>query len=130
MYLLPSTSVIIAPSPCATNTGSTPTLRHARTGEFTPPGITCFARSKIAWLRWMPIAREPNADRLEPAPSGCHYMRMGNVLRAVALVSVVSGAAYAEEARAPSADVYMQQRGPNTLDVTVVGESPPANDGL
>lgn len=55
---------------------------------------------------------------------------MGNLLRAIALVSVASGAAAAEEARAPSADIYMQQRGPNTLDVTVVGESLPANDGL
>src|SRR5258705_13765609 len=42
--------MIADPSPCATNTGSTPTDRHARTGELTPPGITCFARWKIAWL--------------------------------------------------------------------------------
>src|SRR3569623_757583 len=52
MYLLPSTSVSVAPSPCAMNTGSQPTLRHARTGELTPPGITRFARSKMAWLRF------------------------------------------------------------------------------
>src|SRR6185437_15935500 len=41
------------PSPLATNTGSAPTDRHARTGELTPPGMTCFARSKIDWLRDM-----------------------------------------------------------------------------
>src|ERR1700733_5703656 len=41
------------PSPLATNTGSTPTERHARTGELTPPGMTCFARSKISAERDM-----------------------------------------------------------------------------
>src|SRR5437870_5787315 len=45
-----------APSPWAMNTGSAPTDLHARTGEFTPPGITARARSKIAWLRWIDIA--------------------------------------------------------------------------
>src|SRR5207249_7362757 len=48
---------MVAPSPWATNTGSTPTDRHARTGELTPPGMTCLARSKIAWLREIDIAR-------------------------------------------------------------------------
>src|SRR5688572_28299829 len=39
------------------NTGSPPTERHARTGEFTPPGMTPCARSKISWLRLIDIAR-------------------------------------------------------------------------
>ena len=47
MYVLPSASVIVAPSPCATNTRVPPTERHARTGELTPPGMTPRARSKI-----------------------------------------------------------------------------------
>src|ERR1051325_8029142 len=36
------------PSPRAMNSGFPPTLRNARTGELTPPGINCCARSKIA----------------------------------------------------------------------------------
>src|SRR5688572_13713360 len=34
-----------APSPRATNGGSPPTALNARTGEFTPPGITSLARA-------------------------------------------------------------------------------------
>ena len=45
MYSLPSTSVNRAPDADATNTGVPPTPPNARTGEFTPPGITVCARS-------------------------------------------------------------------------------------
>src|SRR5688500_3493359 len=38
MYSFPSASQILAPSPLAATTGSPPTPRKARTGEFTPPG--------------------------------------------------------------------------------------------
>src|SRR5215208_8020085 len=38
MYSLPSASQMRAPSPLAATTGSPPTPRKARTGEFTPPG--------------------------------------------------------------------------------------------
>ncbi len=57
MYLLPSASMMYAPSPWTTKIGSAPTERHARTGELTPPGITACARSKMAWLRSVDIAR-------------------------------------------------------------------------
>src|SRR5262245_64663427 len=40
-----------APSPRRTNSGSPPTLRNARTGELTPPGMRCAARSNSARLR-------------------------------------------------------------------------------
>src|ERR1043165_268607 len=62
MYSLPSASVIRAPRPLAMNTGSVPTDRHARTGEFTPPGMIALARSKMDWLRWVDIAGEPSPD--------------------------------------------------------------------
>ena|SRR6266496_1019441 len=46
MYLFPSTSQTRAPSERATKNGSPPTLRNARTGELTPPGMRCCARVK------------------------------------------------------------------------------------
>src|SRR5260370_29667242 len=46
MYSFPSTSQIRAPSPRATKNGALSTLRNARTGEFTPPGIRFCARAK------------------------------------------------------------------------------------
>lgn len=56
-------------------------------------------------------------------------MRMGNVLRTIALVSLTTGVASAETVPVPTAEVTMEQRGPHTLAVTVVGESlPPANE--
>src|SRR3954462_15674179 len=45
MYSFPSTSQIRRPSPRATEKGSPPTLRNARTGEFTPPGMRLVARA-------------------------------------------------------------------------------------
>src|SRR3984893_1928690 len=39
MYSFPSTSQIFAPSARSTKNGSPPTLRKARTGGLTPPGI-------------------------------------------------------------------------------------------
>src|SRR5882724_2798905 len=46
MYSSPSTAQIRAPSARAIKNGSPPTLRNARTGEFTPPGIRFCARAK------------------------------------------------------------------------------------
>src|SRR6266550_3263140 len=46
MYSVPSTSQIRAPSARATKNGSPPTLRNARTGELTPPGMRSCARVK------------------------------------------------------------------------------------
>src|SRR6185295_10517714 len=54
------------PSPWATNTGSTPTERQARTGELTPPGMTCWARANSAWLAAM---RESRSVRSAIGPS-------------------------------------------------------------
>jgi hypothetical protein len=42
--------VTYAPLPRATRYGVPPTERKARTGEFTPPGITRSARSKVSSL--------------------------------------------------------------------------------
>src|SRR6516162_8601526 len=46
MYSLPSTSQSREPLAFATKNGSPPTLRKARTGEFTPPGINRLASAK------------------------------------------------------------------------------------
>src|SRR5512134_39840 len=43
MKVFPSTSVTVAPCALAMKRGVPPTERKARTGEFTPPGITFFA---------------------------------------------------------------------------------------
>src|SRR5207244_1598137 len=51
------------------------------------------------------------------APPGCHYMRMGNLLRGVIVASLLGGTA--------SADISMEQRGPNSLAVTVDEPIPP-----
>src|SRR5687768_10617824 len=48
MYVLPSTSLTVAPSPSRMNTGVPPTALNARTGELTPPGMRWRARSKAA----------------------------------------------------------------------------------
>src|ERR1700738_2328303 len=45
MYSLPLASQMRAPSPLAATTGSPPTPRKARTGEFTPPGKSSRARA-------------------------------------------------------------------------------------
>ena len=47
-YSLPSTSRSHAPDPEAMNRGVPPTALKARTGEFTPPGVTRWARSNHA----------------------------------------------------------------------------------
>ena len=46
--------MIVAPSAERITSGVPPTLPNARTGEFTPPGVTFFARSNHASLcgRW------------------------------------------------------------------------------
>src|SRR5438270_11935717 len=55
MYSLPSASKIWEPSPRAIKGGFPPTLRKARTGEFTPPGMMRCARwnncSDLAWVK-------------------------------------------------------------------------------
>src|SRR5580692_8320104 len=45
MYSLPSASKICEPCPRTMKGTSPPTERKARTGELTPPGIICSARS-------------------------------------------------------------------------------------
>src|SRR5258706_12314124 len=50
MYSRPSSSVRRAPRPSRKNTGVPPTARNARTGEFTPPGMSLCERSKSARL--------------------------------------------------------------------------------
>src|SRR5690349_22700488 len=51
MYARPSASQMRLPSPCSMKRGVPPTARNARTGEFTPPGMSAFARSKSCSLR-------------------------------------------------------------------------------
>src|SRR4051812_21889448 len=48
MYVLPSTSFTCAPLPSLMNTGVPPTALNARTGELTPPGMSCRALAKAA----------------------------------------------------------------------------------
>ncbi|CAM5304096.1 hypothetical protein SALBM311S_11518 [Streptomyces alboniger] len=47
-YSRPSASVRYGPVPDTMNRGVPPTARKARTGEFTPPGVTAAARSNRA----------------------------------------------------------------------------------
>src|SRR6516225_7027779 len=51
MYSRPSTSHTRLPLARAMKRGVPPTARKARTGEFTPPGVVCWARSNSAWFR-------------------------------------------------------------------------------
>src|SRR5712691_4376761 len=46
MYSFPSTSQILPPAARSTKKGSPPTLRSARTGELTPPGMHLCALAK------------------------------------------------------------------------------------
>src|ERR1700712_2334455 len=48
MYCLPSASQKCGPAARSMNRGVPPTERNARTGEFTPPGMVFWARSKRA----------------------------------------------------------------------------------
>src|SRR6266853_807157 len=54
MYSLPSASQIRGPSPLTATTGSPPTPRKARTGEFTPPGKSSRARAITSADRTLP----------------------------------------------------------------------------
>src|SRR5258706_1660166 len=58
-----------APSARAMKRGVPPTVRNARTGEFTPPGITRCARSNRPWLS-IGLSRRRAAPRRLSAPSG------------------------------------------------------------
>src|SRR5690348_8903454 len=51
MYWRPSSSVTRAPRPSRMKGGVPPTARKARTGEFTPPGMSLAERSKSSSLR-------------------------------------------------------------------------------
>src|SRR5256884_196438 len=72
-YVLPSTSVSREPAARATKKGVPPTARNARTGEFTPPGSTAFARSKSSSERVTsgrpPGSRSPRSPSVAPARS-------------------------------------------------------------
>src|SRR5688572_24033434 len=48
MYQFPSTSSMRLPSPRSMKSGAPPTARNARTGLFTPPGITFRASAKAS----------------------------------------------------------------------------------
>src|SRR3954466_12961143 len=61
-------STISAPSPRATKIGSRPIARIARTGEFTPPGRTAWARSNSSVLSFPAlevVGEVEEADLLE-----------------------------------------------------------------
>src|SRR5215212_266278 len=51
MWRFPLASQKYAPCARCTKRGVPPTARKARTGEFTPPGMSCLARSKSCALR-------------------------------------------------------------------------------
>ena len=74
----PSTSSIRHPFARRTKNGSPPTLRNARTGLFTPPGMYCFARAKsLEEMDMCPVVSPLNRQaRLEssrglPPVTGC-----------------------------------------------------------
>src|SRR5512137_833909 len=67
MYRLPSTSTSQAPLPSEKKIGVPPTARNARTGEFTPPGMTRWEASNNCWLRsYMGLGRM--VERLGKCP--------------------------------------------------------------
>src|SRR5471032_718570 len=95
MYCLPSASQKYGPCARSMNHGVPPTERNARTGEFTPPGMVFWARSKRAsfldmtgpalndgsagegcgrWLRFKP----GSALGSNPAGSGAWLAAAGN----------------------------------------------------
>src|SRR5581483_2063803 len=69
MYSFPSTSQMRAPFARSTKNGSPPTLRNARTGEFTPPGIIFCAAAKSSDEREFTSKLEAGAG-IEPANRG------------------------------------------------------------
>src|SRR5438045_9591099 len=83
MYELPSSSWRRAFSPLAMKTGSPPTPRKARTGEFTPPGNSDFARSNSRLD--FSIFREGMAGRLYPAHRCAGLVCGGAALRVAAV---------------------------------------------
>src|SRR6185503_6465922 len=76
MYSLPSASQIRAPSPFAATTGSPPTPRNARTGEFTPPGNNELDRRRISADRSAAIAAH-GGKRQRPSHCQGRYHRRG-----------------------------------------------------
>src|SRR5437763_16910076 len=62
MYSSPSTSQIFAPFACVTKNGAPLTLRNARTGELTPPGISDWAREQSSDEREVIFIRTSNAQ--------------------------------------------------------------------
>src|SRR5947207_28526 len=83
MYELPSSSWRRAFSPLAMKTGSPPTPRKARTGEFTPPGNSDFARSNSR--RDFSSFREGMAGRLYPACRARGLVSRSSPLRVTAI---------------------------------------------
>jgi hypothetical protein len=57
-------------------------------------------------------------------------MRMANLVRGMLVVSLLAGVASAERWSPPPDDVYMVQRGQNTLAVTMIGAPPMTADSL
>src|ERR1051325_12066875 len=72
---------MLAPSARATKNGSPPTLRNARTGELTPPGMRCCARANSS-EEWK--LKKANVER--PTPNvqrriKFHYLRAESLNR-------------------------------------------------
>src|SRR3982750_686116 len=89
MYFAPSASHTCAPLPRAMKRGVPPTARKARTGEFTPPGITRWARSNNSAL--VDTARAPDPGRVV----GHRFLHAGF---AAALLVLLAGRQRPEEA--------------------------------
>ena len=76
-YSRPSASYSRGPVPAIMNRGVPPTARNARTGEFTPPGVTAWARSNRAceagasygWVT-RPVSQPDRAAAVR-VPDGC-----------------------------------------------------------
>src|SRR5215831_18552067 len=71
MYLLPSTSTIVAPDAFLMKSGDPPTDLNARTGLSTPPGSSCCAREKSLSDRFVFIGVDGVTLSERPAQRDC-----------------------------------------------------------
>src|ERR1017187_1781751 len=113
MYSLPSTSNRCEPSPRAMKMGCPPTLRNARTGEFTPPGIFSTARRNSSSDLVCIIGC--NAARAGTATEGCtiyvEIMPCMDCARAVVQAGITQVVVAAERMAQYSSEYYNEHFG-------------------
>src|SRR5216684_5972360 len=85
MYSFSSTSQIFEPSARATKNGSPSTLRNARTGEFTPPGISFCATRNNSEEREFKGSKRPTSNAQRPTPNSQAFDRLRERVNLTAL---------------------------------------------